>query len=224
MGATGTIAIEDIGTVLGEVYFIEKDAKDELSKLRLDFFQAAAASFTPKELARKTVQIPEDIDADGADAYVEKYFPGYRFVSNKDRSYLIEDDPDFKPYTLVIPLDPWTVMVKDEEVEVFGYVIIKEVRSGTPQIDDARMKLADPGLYDAVTRPQGYDWIFAMLSDFSVEAREVDDMIQQRLPSDWPVELRDDLTPEEVEEIRPYTYEGKKTLALKVRYAKESEV
>ena len=96
--------------------------------------------------------------------------------------------------------------------------------AGVPQIDDARMKLADPGLYDAVTRPQGYDWIFAMLSDFSVEAREVDDMIQQRLPSDWPVELRDDLTPEEVEEIRPYTYEGKKTLALKVRYAKESEV
>jgi hypothetical protein len=77
-----------------------------------------------------------------------------------------------------------------------GFVVTRTIRSGTTLIDLDRMKVEKPELYEQVT--------------FVPEPE------RQAKPES-------ELTPKQIEAIRPYIYEDKRTVALNVRKAKPED-
>jgi hypothetical protein len=62
------------------------------------------------------------------------------------------------------------------------------------------------------------------ICELALSAGKDEDWAQEWMTAnDWPLALREDLEPEEIELIKPYVYEGPKTLALNVRYAGKDE-
>lgn len=87
-----------------------------------------------------------------------------------------------------------TVVTGDPETP--GYVVTRTIRSGTTMIDLDRLKVEQPELYNDVT-----------------ELPQV-----ERQPKE-----EKDLTPQQINQIRPYIYEAKKSVALNVRKAKPED-
>lgn len=222
------IDINELAADLAEVYYIEKDAKSEKEGLRVTFFQEATKTFEASDLARKTVEVPDDISASDSFDYALRYNPGWILDEKQPgvgKTVILLEDPNLKPHIEVIEIPGGiTEMKKGKEVTHPGYVVTKSVRSGSAMIDDERMKNSDPALYDALFVPQGFKWISDMVYEAGVDGNDVDEHIDAFLPEDWPKVLRDDLSSEEIESLKPYSFEGPKTLALLVRYAKADEI
>jgi hypothetical protein len=134
---------------------------------------------------------------------------------------LIEEDPAFKGHVEVINLPPWeipapTAKQPDRRQKVYGYVVTKTIRSGSALLDDERMQAVDPELYESVTTWPA--WVKTVREYASKTAFE------KILKAVQPERvLREDLSPEEFEQVKVYAYEGPKSVALNVRYAGKDE-
>ena len=225
-----TDEITEIAGELGEVYFIRKEAEDEQKALREEFFEAITASYADQDLARKSVAIPEDV-ATVADAedYARQYHSGWRVVESRveesqdGRLYVtIEEDPAFKPFIAVVERDPWEIPAPTKKAPnrtklVYGYVVTKTIAAGSVLVDDERMRAVDPDLYNRVTRlPDWWDAITDVIGSKGDPAKVFARLAPYRV-------MRDDLTSKELDEIKPYTYEGPKQARLNVRYANKDE-
>jgi hypothetical protein len=226
-GAAAAIEVETIAYEIGEVYFIEKDAKDEKERLKSVLFQAITDAFASEELAQKTVQVPEDIPAAEADAFVLKYHPGWRLVEGAELrstdTVLIEEDPAFKQDAIIVEVKGGVPDHKDPKKTHPGYKVTKTVRSGSAMLDEERLKKVNRGLYDAIMEPQGISWIADMLYHQNVDSDDIQDVLDEWIPENWPLTLREDLNDEERSEMAEFTYEGPKSLALNVTYAKKTD-
>ena len=158
--------------------------------------------------------IPDDQQGN-PETYIEKYFPDWTVKEVDNRvtpiqSIVVQENPAFKSYTEIVNLDPWEVKGKT----VYGYVISRSVASGQIYVDDERLANLDSDLYSEVTEWENSDLIYLLgLSDEQLEG------------TGWPrlVKSPDDLTPAQVEKLKPYLYPAPSTAKLLVRYAKEDE-
>lgn len=215
---------QEIGSELGEIYYIHKDAGDELKDLRLEFFVAAKVAKELEPLARKTVAVPEGLDPDDARAYALKYNSGYRVVEDQDDEtdkLVLEEDPDLIPHTIVIAVDGG--VVDSDGKEHPGYVVTKTIRSGAQLLDDERLREEDPDLWEDVTEIPNYEYLYALLVQAGVDEEDVDTQIANSGIERVPIHP-DKLSRKQMAEVADYLYEGAKTKALNVRYAKEEEL
>jgi hypothetical protein len=217
----------EVAADLGEVYYIAKDAEAEQKELRNEFFQAATVAQEAQALARKTVEVPEALDVSEAKAFALKYNPGWRVVQSEfeddhPSKIILEEDPEFKGHSEVVLVEEPVVDSKGKKHP--GYVVAKTVRAGSKLVDDERMKEEEPGLYDALIEYPNFDLLAGLAEHWEIDYdpetiikfmkdRGVQPVL--RNPSTW--------TPDELSEARPFIYEGPKTLALNVRYAKNDE-
>lgn len=211
--------IEELAREVGEVYYIQKDAKSELESLRKDYFVLAATMAALEgPLAQQTVAVPDTItDPDKAEAYVELYYTGWKIVDHADHngvlSFVIEEDPDLKPWQIVVPVDGGVIDLKGNEHP--GYVISKSIVSGSATLDDERLREEQPDLYDSITEWQNWETLKALgVSEKKLEAQG------------WPRRIKtpDEWTAEEEAALREYVYESKRSARLLVRFAKEEEI
>lgn len=198
--------IEQIVGDLGDTYFIREDAEKLQKTLRSEFFDAAALSQEDASLATKTWVAPEGVsDPEGLAA---KYNPGWLIANKQDGAenhLLLVEDPDFKE--VVITADGGDGR----------YTITKQIRSGSTLVDDERMIEEDPDLWDQVSYIPGVDILSNWIPEKYLDQVAHDIGLKRQLRNP------DDLTPEEVESIKPYVYEGKKVKALIVKLAKDEE-
>lgn len=200
---------------IGYTYFETKRFEAILKELRTDFFLVASASFEAKDLARKTVRVPAD-QAESAEAYALRYNVGWRLASSSE-SIVIEEDPDYKPFMKVYTFDePREIADAKGVVHTrHGYVITRSIASGSMVLDDDRLIKVDPDLYQAVTAWKDEEYLVLLgLEEESLEG------------TGWPRVLKalDQLSPTEIEKIKPFMYEEKKVIKLLVRYANEDEI
>lgn len=211
--------IDSTTRILGRVHF-ERDKYDKKKKrLRDEWFQEASATFSPEALARKTVKVPLDCQ-DNPEDYATLYHPGWRVVEVVEDSVLIEEDPEFKPFVQIVMFDsPQEILDdKDNPVLRYGYVITRSIVSGQMLIDDERVIVNDPELWQEVTEWANYELILR-LEVFNA------DIWNELAELDWPRQVKpvESLTPGQIARLQPYLYEGPKTAKLLVRYAKENE-
>ena len=206
----------EIAPDLGEVYWIWKDAEAEKEDLRKKFFDAVTAAQT--NLARKTVLVDQRItDPEEAQEYAEQYNSGWRVEGirvTEDGKYaaVIEEDPALKGGTEVVLLDEPAEDRKGKEHP--GYVVTKTIVGGSVMVDADRMQDWDSDLYDRTTQWQGFPDVNQHTDPAFDEALEL---------RGWPREIRGDLEDKDVKLIQQYSYEGKRSAKLNVRYAKPDE-
>jgi hypothetical protein len=211
-----------ISADLGEVYFIEKDAKTERERLRGEFFKAATATFSPERLAQKTVIPPPDVQTEEASrAYAELYNTGWTVVEYRPGQVVIREDPSLKPYQKIIEIEGGVKDGKGQEHP--GYSISRSITGGSLSLDEERISTLDPELYERVTQVAYYDTLARLLYDLSVNPDDIDRRLNS---SNLPRVLRslDDLDDKDREAVKQYTYESARSAKLLVRYAKEEEI
>lgn len=217
--------LQKIGSEVGEAYFLKKDVEDELAELRLEFFLGATLAQSVETLARKVVRVPDSITTEeAARAFVERYNSGWRIVEGQEidgvREISIEEDPGLQPYSIVVEVEDGVVDKKDKKHP--GYVITKTIVVGSLMLDDERLMTENLDLYYEVTEYAQYDSLLSIVSNFGGEdklSEVLDNMHWQRVPKN-----PDDLTPEQSEKIKEYSFEGPKQLRLNVNYAKPEEL
>lgn len=223
--------LDSIAADLGEVYFIEKDAKSERERLRGEFFKAATATFTPERLAQKTVVPPSDIQAQGEDsarAYAAQYNPGWTVIEVEENdkggmwAILIREDPDYKPYQDVVEIEGGVTDRKG--VNHPGYVVSRSISTGSPMLDTERLQAVDFDLYLRATVIENYDLLSQLLYQAGVGNEYIDKRLNESNLPRVPLPP-DSLSAEDAEAIREFSFEGPKpTPKLLIRYAKEEEV
>lgn len=215
-------AIQDIARETGGWHQLQKESSTELGKSRLEFFDACSKQVSTKTLAQKTFLIKEKgLTLVDAEKRTLKYNPGWvKVISNGDKDkgwkFRLREDPDLIGHTVIT--DP----IDDEP----GYVVTRTIRSGSTMIDLDRMEKDDYDLFMGVTF-MAEDEMLRDILDLSGVPRE-----------EWGVALEntyhrfglhrqpkpaDQLTPAQVEAIKPYMYEGPKSVALNVRLAKPED-
>lgn len=224
----------EIAPILGEVYFIRKDAEDEQKKLRLDFFEAASQTFSPEGLAQKTLVAPPTVDSEAeARAFAEQYNPGWIAIEAEEHedggmfAVTIQEDPAFLPYSIVVEVKGGIAVddPKDPKIQKVhpGYVISRTIVSGSLMMDIDRLEANDQDLYLAATYIDNYDFLADLLYENGVHQNDIDEKLEQggarRLPKN-----PDDMDEETLEAVKSYLFEGPKQPKLNVRYAKDNEI
>jgi hypothetical protein len=218
-------AIDAIAQDTAEWHFTHADAKAELANHRLELFEAITESFRAPDSTRaqKTVVASKAKfkDFTVAEAYVDKYNAGWQRLSMSETDdayrFILIEDPEFMAAS---------ILVKPTEDFPSGFVVTKTVRSGTMMYDLDRMKDEDHDLYLAVTWMPNEEFLADMLYHANMDADEIVAYIDT-----WATKYgvmrqpksAEQLTSEQIEAIRPYMYEGKKTVALNVREAKPED-
>lgn len=211
-----------IAEVLGEVYFIEKETAIEKNQLKDEFFKAIAASIKTESLATKVATAPKSCTTmDSALGYFKQYHPGWiaSITENKGKfSATLQEDPDFIQESILVLVSVTDIDGKEHP----GYVVTKEVRSGTAMLDIDRLKAEDLDLYYAITEIEHYILIADIFWDFDIPPEDFEEPIKQ---AGLPRVLKnpDELTDEQQAAIMPYSFEGPRVKALRVRYAKDDE-
>lgn len=199
---------------LGEVYYLFKFAEDEKGRLRKAFFELATAANREQPLARKVV-VADDATGEGLKRLL-RYHPGWCVVDLKeDNQVILEEDPAFKPWSEVVETTVYDLKSKKHP----GYVITRSIVSGSPLVDDERIRAEDPDFFDAIT-----DWQYPeFVADLSNRVEHVNEALKAM---GWSRVLRpvESLTAEQTEQLMPYVYEGPKTVKLMVRYAKDEDL
>lgn len=171
-------------------------AETALKKARGEFFDVATAATDNDDLlARKTLRIAADNEIQ-ARSHLEREYPGWIILEllNEDEEHdgstdmstsvwlaLIKEDPALQPFTFVHP-----------ELDL---VFERQVRAGSIQFDDERLKKENPDLYKKVTK-------------------------QVRVPVDF-----DSLDEDTLADVAPYIFRGPPTVALPApRKAKEEDL
>lgn len=195
--------INSIAGDLGDTYFIVKESEKLRDSLRTEFFDAAKEAQAKESLAQKTWTSPE---ASGdPTALALKYNPGWLIESVEEDRVILVEDPDFKQVSVTATGERDT------------YVVTKQIRSGSTLVDDERLQKDDPILWENVSYIPGLDVLSEWIPD-----KHLDD-IAEKLGLKRQLRNPNDLTPEDVEAIKPYVYEGKKTKALTVKVSKDEE-
>jgi len=211
--------IDEVTNQAGQTYFQHKALKEALDDRRSEFFKAASSSFTEKNLARRTVEIPADQSAD-AEGYAERYNTGWRVVEVTEDGVLIEEDPDFLPYSHTYLFEePREEIVRGKKTEVYGYVISRSIQTGSAMLDDERLIAVDPELYEEVTQWANYDLILKIEVFDSDIWHQLDEMGWPREPK--PIE---DLSAEQYARVQQFTYESPRTPKFLVRYATKKDI
>lgn len=229
-----------VATELGEVYYIRLDAETEQKELRNEYFEAATVAQSSEALAQKTVVLPYPMGLEEAFAFAEKYNSGWRVVKStivggEVEKVVLEEDPNFKGHSEIILVPP---RGDDDPGGVWdfkgqwhpGYVVTKTVRAGSALIDDERLCEEEPTLWEAITEYPNFDLYWEIARESTPEEEMEDKELYDWLVSIFRMRGLDPVltdpktwTVEEADAIRPYAYEGPKTLALNVRYAKDDE-
>lgn len=214
---------EQIASELGEVYWFWKDAEHEKEKLRKEFFQAVTDSFDVEDLAEKTVSLPEHVAEDELAEYAEQYHPGWKLVKSTGIKLLLREDPALKAGVQTVLFRSVDEATEEEGITgVYdrkgvwhpGYVVTKSIVGGSALIDTERMQSYDPDLWDELSEWQSFPGV----------DQQSDPTLDDRLEAlGWP-RIIGKLGAAGVKAVRPYSYEGKRTVKLLVRYAKDEDV
>lgn len=198
---------KEVAPILGEVYWYWKDAEAEKEVLRKQFFDACTEAARKSGLAQRTAIVPDDIvGTTNISEYAERYNPGWLVISIDGSKVLIEEDPSLKGITEVVLMD----MLDRNGKKQPGVVVTKTIVSGSVMVDTERMIAIDPDLYADVTMWKG----------LPIDDLAIDDYLEE---IGWPREIRPDLSDSQIESIKEYTYEGRRSAKLNVRYAKPDE-
>ena len=137
--------LEDVCTDLGKADVRWKEGSKDREKFRDEFFTLALEEVESETLAQKTVSVEAGFeDADAAKAWLAKYYPTWRFVEwaeelDEDGNFvaILEEDPYYQSYSFTNPRD--------------GKVYKRKVTSGSPVLDDERLRERDPELWERIT-------------------------------------------------------------------------
>lgn len=174
-------------------HYTERKRREAKQKKERDSFFDLLTSRVEadKSLAQKTIALPELFFTEPA-AYVETYHPEWRILAVDDKTdgetgevisvvVLLEERPELKAATWIN--------------DAIGMVFAKQVRQGSAMLDDDRLMLEDPWLYN--------------------------DLLERV----WQIKPLDDLDGDTLSRLQPYLYRGKPTVALQApRPATEEEL
>jgi hypothetical protein len=208
--------LNEICDDLCDAYFIKKDAEKEQAQLRVEFFNKATEESASLPLAQKvyfsSINDPEQ---------VQKYNPGWRILDTQKVKgghpawkFSLEEDPAFKEYVHIVKRN-----------SNFGYHIKRSIVSGSPVLDDERLKDEQPDLWHNITEQPLHSILVNLATECSVDdpdqvANEF--AIKIMLPRTLlPLEGLDD---ELRHKIKPYLYEAPPTPKLLIRKAKKEEL
>lgn len=88
-------------------------------------------------LVRRQKLITAEVSDASDEEYVSKHHPGYRFVSRHGDQIVIEEDPELMDYAYINPAD--------------GQVYQRKITRGTPTLDQERLRLEDPELWESIS-------------------------------------------------------------------------
>lgn len=239
-GRNQTLSSLEIAHDLGEIYFIWKDASAEKDDLKEQLYRALDEEIPAEALARRTVEVPEDVQTEeAARTYATTYNPGFRVVEvvltreptsgeEYPESVIIEQDPAFVQRIIVVEEDPWIVEGAAKKTkknptgrkEVFGYVVQRTIRSGSTMVDRERVENVEPELFLRVTDEHP---VISRLAELGASEKFLSKL---RKSGDFPRQFRDptQLEPDDVALLMNFMHEGPKTVALNVRYANEDDL
>jgi hypothetical protein len=220
-------SLDKIALDTGIAHGLADATKKVLAEIRKEFFNAITIQIEAEKtpLAKKTVAVPTSIPVDDASAYALKYNPGWRLVESRvmpdgSAKVIIEEDPAFRSYSHIVRVE------NPDEGEYKGYHVSRSVVSGSVLLDDERLKKEDKALWEEITYIPMYESLANMLLGSGVDPEEVDTRLQKYLGDNLKRILKPltDLTAKQQKRIKPYMYEGPKTLKLLVREAKDAEL
>jgi hypothetical protein len=213
--------LDDIALSTAEWHTHQAEAAKYLKEDRQELFDTITAIKREGMRARKTVVIAKSDVSNfvAAEERVDLYNPGWlrdkASETDNDYHFILIEDPAFMQHEIRVP-------ASEDFADAFpnGWTVTKTVRSGTPMIDLDRMKKDDPDLYIEVTYVEYYDVLRDLVYEANVDPDEVDARIAKYNFPRQP-KSSEQLTPEQMVAVQPYTYEGKKTVALNVRPYKD---
>lgn len=212
---TETPTLEDITLKLGEADSLKKSSDKDRTKYKDLFFATATAMLSEGPLARKTVEIPKGTE--GVEDFILSHNPGWSLmqVSEDETKAVLEQDPKYLPFQFINPKD--------------GKVYARSVREGSPMLDDDRLKVEDPDLYEEVTDIPGISLLRDFMDWIGGDSDDLDSVFDfaAEYEDRFPRVLKplDDLSAQQIEDLKPYIYEGPKTVVLNApRKAKPEEM
>lgn len=131
--------LASITQTLGTYHSDKARAERQLQKARTQFFDTINQALGERRLATRLIDLPS-VDPDRVEGWVKLHYPGWRIQSIRpdEKQLAIEEDPAFKPFTFVNPVD--------------GKVYSRQISQGGPSVDDERLRQENPELYMRVTR------------------------------------------------------------------------
>lgn len=141
--ANGRLSLSEFDFLvdLGRYDAQEKEAKKEKAGLKERFFELATEKLAKEPLAERYASLPASSEEEACDRFAQ-YYAGYtldaiRPVEGQEGQWeaILIEDPALKSFS----------------VEVAGRVYSRQIRSGSPLLDDERLQEDDPELYEAVT-------------------------------------------------------------------------
>jgi hypothetical protein len=208
-GMIPAMDIQLLSHELIDTYDLTKQAAEEHGERKTEFYEALDEKIEAEEtLAQKTIRTPANMTTD---AYVTQYYPGWRIVSGKAKTALIEEDPSRKKY----------VYLNRED----GVVLKRNVIQATDSLDDEKLREEDPDLWERITLPATeVQALEAFASATSVQKGNGDLVFKiteawiKQLESDgvFPRRLKavDDMSNKDVNSMKKYLVPGKLTIKL----------
>jgi hypothetical protein len=133
--------IESIVEELSDSYHLEKASKKTKDKLRLQFFKEVTESFSEGDLAEDLAVVEASSEGQAKDL-IEASYPAYDVVAVSEHPDLegkwegiIRENPEYKSFSIEVGEEIWQ----------------RQTVVGSPTVDDVRLALEDPELYELVT-------------------------------------------------------------------------
>jgi hypothetical protein len=202
-----TDRIERATRLFGKAYHRSKRAETEKSKRQAQFFAAATDSNAHQVLGQRLIPVPADNTGEGIKTHLQRFHPGWRYVSQDEHNILIEEDPALLKFQYINLTD--------------GYVYGRTIVEPGPSLDDEQLRAEQPELWSEISFwPEPW---YTLVSDAlriwtpSVTRREIDLFLERFFtnkgiprtlsdPSSW--------TEEQVEQVSQYMVPGPITTRL----------
>lgn len=209
---------EEIVKDLAPAYQEWKGGEKAKNKYKTEFFDSITASVSEDDLAEEIVTVDKG-DAKASQQWVEKQYPAWEVTDSRENpegkgwEFIIRQLPEYLPFN----------------IEFGGKVWGRQIASGSTFLDDEAICHDDPSFYMEVTefpREKEREELL-LLGNADLDAVEIYEILEywcnQRNEGRILKNL-DDLTPEQLARLQPYTYEGKPTVKLPApKRAEDSE-
>lgn len=118
----------------GRAYERNVKAKNWLAKQQKALFAAFDADLVGRQTRQRSIQIPEGEDVN---QYIKRYHPGWEYVTRSDDWVVLRENPSLMSHSYTNIVDG----------QVYGRAQV----TGTPSLDDDRLRQEDPDLWERIT-------------------------------------------------------------------------
>lgn len=212
--------LTDVTRQLGTHYLSWKEFETSKNECKNRFFEAVTEKIRNEWVPVEKYAICDALSEAEARKELERMHSGWLIDTIRENpdaqgewEAIMVEDPELKAFTYVNPED--------------GMVYTRQVVSGSPTLDDERLKAEDPDLWREITYVPHFDAIIGVMYEFGVDGVQMDKFDRLWDICEGPRLLRplDELPPETAAKLQRYVYIGRPTVKLSApRKAKPEEL